>query len=336
MTTLGLWLILPANAKHLRQVKWKLLNSSTIELCGICCSKMDDPVPPPTKKIKIDHSKNIFDLPLNIVNVIFKKLCDNDKQKFAKVHPLYRTAVADQSVKPLTDIFPLFATSIVLSRFVKESQQCATILLSRVEHICPHIIAMEVNADDSDLEIVELVLTRMKRLRSLDLNIIGEDIEKFTRMLHKLPNLEELRLYSKDKVKEYPKTKKEIDIYQICLPMKKLRLFGAYGFCINPTQVVELACPHLRTLIMVACDIIAELPHIPHLSGMILNYNTFSPNVRFYEWISKYGKALKKLMLYRYNPRVETIPTNKMFKCCNKLKFIRLDTFTREEEFMKN
>ncbi|BFF97568.1 uncharacterized protein DMAD_05954 [Drosophila madeirensis] len=232
----------------------------------------------PSKKMKMDNSTNIFDLPLNIVNMIFKKLSDKDKQQFAKVHPLYKTALPDQSVKPLTDIFPYFGTPSVLCPFLKYSKHCATIVLSLVQHRSPHLTSIVVHADDSDLEVVEWVLVRMKYLETLELHILGDDIEKYTQMLHKLPNLYGLKLHAKGMAKGvFPKMKKEIDIYKICLPMKKLRTFGAYGFCINCTQGVTLHSPELKTLIMNGCDI-SDMPILPSVKEMISSFNTFLPN----------------------------------------------------------
>ncbi|KAH8315725.1 hypothetical protein KR059_012812, partial [Drosophila kikkawai] len=243
----------------------------------------------------MEYKRNITDLPVEILDLLFKYCGDmTNKLHLAQTHPYLVEAFAyhcrnlfecisndkEISLSSWRFILPVCGSNIKkIHKYIGDSSDKE--LINLVALHCSKLEKIKLTFETDSVACVKsLICQRQNSLRAINLRLTSESPEINTVMLHEfpeLPLLEELKIFNIHIEKYYHIQKFEnlvelqigcsdiridIDILVLCAPLKKLRIMHLRDVRIIATEQneVHLSVIPLEELLLSGCEILIEFP----------------------------------------------------------------------------
>ncbi|KAH8368649.1 hypothetical protein KR084_002874, partial [Drosophila pseudotakahashii] len=313
----------------------------------------------------MQNCKTILDLPLELLDFIFKQLSPSQKLRLADSHPILAEAFHYQ----VGDLFRKVNYQLLAEDWSFILRLCGSDVLEidtgersvdnralqLVERHCTNLEYFKTYVNKKNVNAVCSLLLRKESLKSVALKFLEEfdkcDPEYTIHVLKQLPALRNLKIGFIPEIKiylieqfvdleeldlsvRYEYDLSNINIFEILAPLRKLRSLKVSGCDIHGTfQNDGLSYQVLEHLGVTYCDIDYELPFFPMLKSIEIN-NTGSPGYEdLKRSMNKHKSTLKKVVLI-----VECFCENSMLdliKNCRKLRYLYVhpkvsDTISKE------
>ncbi|KAH8360808.1 hypothetical protein KR084_003186, partial [Drosophila pseudotakahashii] len=295
----------------------------------------------------METSRNILDLPLELLNQVFDYLHEHDQCALAWTHPVLEQAFIYHAGNRYNNICPSFrfkTWSYILplcGSTVLNIEEDFHILdefhMRLIERHCTNLQSISIGINGSNCYRVKTFLGNLKSLRSVRLWIECAATPKIFRVLKtikylkgleflryvgregseicKLVHLESLTLIA------HPKTTR-IDVFELCSPLKKLRSLSLVGFrdCQPNEGPQDLALDELK--IGSGCSVGAEWTHFPSVKTIIARFSGYTLTPGREKWILKHSESLEKLILSSGITRKQF---TEILRSCKNLCYFEID-----------
>nr|XP_036672241.1 uncharacterized protein LOC118877448 isoform X5 [Drosophila suzukii] len=269
----------------------------------------------------METSRNILDLPLELLHIIFGNLHVHDQCSLAFTHPYLRQAFTYQAGNRYTNIFPSLhfkpwshILAICGSTVLHISEEFFILeesLMRTIEQNCTNLQSISIGINESNCNKVRAFLSNLKSLRSVNLWIECVATPKLFRVLRKIKDLKGLEFLRYVGPEEWEMSsfldleslsitissnKTRVDVLVWCLALKNLRRLKLAGFeewrsIYGPSENIAL-----EELVLNDCDPTSDWPLFHQLKTLKDCYTSLVRS--HHQFALKHAKTLEKLVAF--------------------------------------
>ncbi|XP_037721469.1 uncharacterized protein LOC119554569 [Drosophila subpulchrella] len=303
----------------------------------------------------MSNCKTLLDLPLEVLDLIFKQLSQSHKLRLAYSHPI----LADAFVYHVGDLFKRVDLDVV------PPQDCLLILrlcgpsileidtwcyfytnipiFELIQRYCTNLQFFKSRVDRNNVTAIASLVQKSESLKSIHLSFLDHKLADIPDIEYIMNVLVQLRPLRKLKLEVVPDTKfhlikqyvnlEELDIsgscyrfvntniFEMCAPLIKLRSLRVSSCNVTkPFRDDGVSFPLLENLRVDNCNISQEFPFFPRLKSVkIENWNDWRYQ-NLEAWLRKLGNTLQEVVL-QVNFFCEPIMLS-LLRSCRKLRYL--------------